>query len=204
MREGIWLFETKTKGNPKIEQIQRQLTFDLQTMLYVITLKELQEQADVHGAEDFNEAPIRGVRYNVIRRPLSGGKGTIVQHKPSKSNPDGESREDYYKRLAQYIIDDPNEFFIRWRTSISESDITKFKTTCLNPMLESLCQWYESITDSTDADGGFAHVEQSYRMPYGVYSTLLEDVSGDMDAYLESGSTVGLEQVETLFTELAI
>lgn len=25
--------------------------------------------------------PILGVRYNVVRRPLSGGKGTIVQHK---------------------------------------------------------------------------------------------------------------------------
>lgn len=81
---GIYLQENKTKGDVNELQITRQLTFDLQTMLYLVALHE----AKGIGSSDQTPAwtrnyqyPILGVRYNVVRRPLSGGKGTIVQGK---------------------------------------------------------------------------------------------------------------------------
>lgn len=39
-QKGIWLQENKSKGDIKPELLQRQLTFDLQVMLYAIALRE--------------------------------------------------------------------------------------------------------------------------------------------------------------------
>lgn len=80
-KAGIWLFETKTKGDIGELEIQRNLQWDLQTMLYTVALEAVQHEF----AQDVPEGewcfPIKGVRYNVVRRPLSGGKGSIKQGK---------------------------------------------------------------------------------------------------------------------------
>lgn len=76
----IWLQENKSKSAPDRTTIQQQLTFDLQTMLYIVALK-IAVRTRMHGMKGL---PIRGVRYNVIRRPLSGGQGSIVQGKCTK------------------------------------------------------------------------------------------------------------------------
>jgi hypothetical protein len=86
--DGLWLFETKTKGLIDEEQLQRQLTFDNQTMLYLVALDWLNHH-DEDGvglpAPQYRwGAPLHGVCYNVVRRPLSGGKGTIVRRKQTK------------------------------------------------------------------------------------------------------------------------
>lgn len=85
---GIYLFETKTKGDIDELEIQRNLQWDLQTMMYLTAMQTGQDGGDVGESalqqdwpEDFNDRQIKGVRYNVIRRPLSGGKGSIVQGK---------------------------------------------------------------------------------------------------------------------------
>lgn len=80
-KAGIWLFETKTKGDIDELEIQRNLQWDLQTMLYLVALQAVQHEfaSDVDDSE-WHES-ILGVRYNVIRRPLSGGKGSIKQGK---------------------------------------------------------------------------------------------------------------------------
>jgi hypothetical protein len=41
-----------------------------------------------------------------------------------------------------------------------------------------------------------------WRHPFGVYDALNEGGSSDLDEYLETGSTVGLEKASTLFPEL--
>jgi len=83
---GIYLFETKTKGEIDELEIQRNLSFDLQTMLYLTALYEwVNDQCqDDPGMAEMFAGPIRGVRYNVVRRPLSGGKGSIKQGKGTK------------------------------------------------------------------------------------------------------------------------
>lgn len=96
---GIFLMENKTKGEIDEEQIKRQLTWDLQTMLYVVALQrnatsystdagffgtcpDSKGKVRVYGGD----YPFKGVRYNVVKRPLSGGKGTITRHKATKGS----------------------------------------------------------------------------------------------------------------------
>jgi len=89
---GVYLFETKTKGDVDEVEIQRNLTWDLQTMMYLVALSCCGGESDPSpewvAAREILEphilaggGNIKGVRYNVVRRPLSGGKGSITQGK---------------------------------------------------------------------------------------------------------------------------
>jgi len=249
-RVGIWSQENKTKGEIDIEQIRRQLTFDLQTMMYTIALEEglcptcrgmwtpekakfLDESPELcpncsgkplepfvrnrdwSPPKGFPTTPIKGVRYNIVRRPLSGGEGTIVQKKGSKNVP-AETKDQYYERVRG-VIDGtgvnskgenyagPSHFFIRWNTEITPTDIQRFKEQCFNELLEALCNWWAYITGQPvtghlqDCLIGFG---QSWRHPFGVRNILDEGGSSDYDNYLETGSTVGLRKVDNLFPEL--
>ncbi len=206
---GVWLQENKTKGNVDIQQIQRQLTFDLQTMMYLIALEAMQESVDCEDAgimsdelqAIFEVSQVKGVRYNVVRRPLSGGKGTIVRHKATKNKPE-ETWDSYYARVEQVIKDDPGHFFARWKTEILPADIARFRRECLDPILEHLCLWYDMVTDEEQPDPFFRSYLH-WRTPFGVNFESLNDYGGDTDAYLDSHSMSGLRKVSTLFEELA-
>lgn len=196
-QRAIWLGENKSKGDIDESDMQRRLTFDLQTMLYLITLPKWLE------TRGLPTGPVAGVRYNVVRRPLAGGKYSIHRHKPKKSNPKGESAEDYYKRLGGLIAGDPQHFFMRWTAEIPSGDLEKFKEESLTPILESLCDWWEFQEDKNFkfpfAKGNRVH----FRLPYGIYNPTLEGKASDIDEYLESGSMVGLQRVTSMFGELA-
>lgn len=231
---GVYLFETKTKGDVNEGQIKTQLSRDLQTMMYISALTqdtgidELEEVKQKVGVgkspSEKSRSAIKGLRFNVIRRPLSGGKGSIVRRKGSKNVP-AETREEYYGRLAEYIREEPETYFFRWKTEISQGDVVKFRRQCLNPILEQLCDWYEFISAMKGLDTGpgnqfypFTEFENGtlghethgrkikpwvhWIHPFGVRNVLDEGGSSDLDAYLESGSTIGLQRVDTLFSEL--
>ncbi len=198
---GVWLMENKTKSGIDKQKLQRQLTFDLQTMMYLIVLLDIQhDQAtdtpgDAHG-EWSN--PIRGVRYNVIRRSA---------HK---------SVESMLKKLTEDTeAGRVEEWFARWNVDVSQRDIDKFKRECLDPVLENLCDDYEwwdwccAAKPHSDVFSGRMrrtqkpdHYPRHFRFPYGVYSPIAEGGFGDVDAFLDSGSTAGLRRAETLFPEL--
>jgi hypothetical protein len=190
-------------------------------MLYLVALKEWQhpkkEQPVCYGPEEFNDRQIAGVRYNVVKRPLSGGKGTIVRYKPSKTHPYGEPKEAFYKRVAAYIQEEPQEFFMRWRVEVGQHDIQKFQHECLNPLLESLCDWWSWVKLSQQGsnygpfspnDGCENSVDRQvnsyihWRHPFGVYNAMDEGGSTDLDEYLSTGSELGLTRVDNLFPEL--
>ncbi len=207
---GIYLQENKTKGDVKEGLIARQLQFDLQTMFYLIALKDYEHTAMFDKSWErlgiksgLNKVgklgPIRGVVYNVVRRPLSGGKGSIKQLKPTKANPQGESSEEFYARLGEVIKDDPDYFFMRWQVEITSADVEKFKHECLNPILENLCSWFDWISAGDRwRQGNICH----YRHPFGVWNVLNEGGASELDEYLSSGSTLGLETTNSLFSEL--
>lgn len=207
-REGIWLQENKTKGDIDKLQIERQLKFDLQTMMYLIALECLQNLSKSGHTDDplpdeCLDYPILGVRYNVVRRPLSGGKGNIKPHiakqtKAGKYTP-AETDEQFYERLRRdYLADEPDYWFFRVRGEISQRDIKVFKSTCLDPLLETMYSWHESVCGS----GEFVAPPMNYRTPFGVYSALEEGGATEYDAYLETGSEAGLRRVTGLFLEL--
>ncbi len=162
----------------------------------------------------------------MVRRPLSGGKGTIVRHKATKSKP-AETYDDYYQRLSGIIEGSPGEFFMRWKCEISPEEVAKFRRECLDPILEQLCDWWGCIAycsrynldpftmaykdqDPILAVESLATREEANRLwfgihhrhPFGVFNVLDEGGSSDLDEYLATGSRVGLRQVDRLFTEL--
>jgi hypothetical protein len=229
--KGVWLQENKTKGDVRPDQMRRQLTFDLQTMLYVVALEAWGDDARISYSDNdalkFAELrithPLRGVRYNVIRRPLSGGKGTIVRHKAKGSKPE-ETKTSYYNRLAGIIKESVGEFFMRWNVEVAEADVTKFRRECLDPILEQLCDWWEWISMAKSMDTGpdnqfypFTDFRSGssgdespkirpwvhWRHPFGVFNVLDEGGSTDLDECLLTGSEVGLVRVDNLFPELS-
>lgn len=170
--KGIWLKENKSKGDIDQEQINRQLSFDLQTGLYLVALQTWKEEQQA----SIKALPIKGVIYNVVRRPLSGGAGTIKQHKATEGSkcpkckgakqvtmkghkeatkcpkclgvgriggkPE-ESKESFYGRLRAIIKEDGENFFMRWKSEVSGNDLFTFKRDFLHPVLENLCDDYE-------------------------------------------------------------
>lgn len=216
----ICLQENKTKGDIDKQGLLRQLQFDMQTMIYIIALKlymseekrsELTHKRESKALRNMSDLPIAMVRYNVIRRPLSGGAGTIRQHKPSKSNPHGESLDEFYNRLRDDVISqDPDNFFMRWNIDITPQDVARFENQFLVPKLENLCDWWESIQldilDPWTAGAGKDYAGPNpyhYRFPYGVYNPMLEGGYGETDEYLNTGSEVGLRMTKNLFPELS-
>ncbi len=249
---GIWLQENKTKGDIDEQDMRRQLTNDLQTMIYLVALTESQKMGhgwsgcgkeDAHAKECFHDHPIKGVRYNVIRRPLSGGKGSIKQHegKPSEpcSNCEGtgrtlklkkvcsrckgvgrtqpvppETREHFMERLAQYVKDEPEHWFMRWNVEVSVHDVERFRKRTLDPILEQLCLWYECVAYATrykldpftfpfsddDAFGRWKGIH--WQHPYGADNSVDFYGRQDVDSYMETGNQAGLQRVENLFPEL--
>lgn len=204
---GVWLMENKTKSSIDKQKLQRQLTFDLQTMLYLIALKDIQIQSrDNPGAAKHKGGSelqplygkcIRGVRYNVVRRSA---------HK---------STESMLKKLTEdQAAGRIEEWFARWNVGVQQRDIDKFKRECLDPVLENLCDDYEwwaackhggkvDVYDYQRREMSFVdHKLRHFRFPYGVYSPVAEGGFGDVDAYMDTGSTAGLRRAETLFPEL--
>lgn len=206
----VWLQENKTKGDIKEQMLQTQLKsgFDLQTMFYLIALVTQFPKGTSSVPVGAWDNPIAGVRYNVIRRPLSGGKGSIKQHQPSKANPQGESKDAFYQRLADdYLKAEPEYWFMRWNIEISQADIERFKRECLNPILERLCQWWDFVSENlSDPFGqmpdrkGRSAVHS--RLPFGIYNPIAEGGASELDEYLLNGNEVGLMRTANLFPEL--
>ena len=208
---GIYLQENKTKGDIDVETLQKNLTFDKQTMFYLTSLEIFREIYRQDAPSDPGyalewKAPILGVRYNVIRRPLSGGRGSIkpLSEKRTKNTfTPAETMTHYYDRLLNdYIIPEPEYWFARWKVEVTKTDIDRYKNDFLNPFLENVCWWYDLMTgkkvDVTKFDLNCLH----FRLPFGIYNPIAEGAETDTDNYLRTGSTVGLARVETLFPEL--
>ena len=198
---GVYLQENKTKGNIKEEQMKQQLGFDLQTMFYLVALTQYSQECD----NEFKAGQkIQGVRYNVVRRPLSGGVGTIRRLKPTKKNPQGESAESFYSRLSAIIDEDPGHFYMRWRVEVTPADLERFKREFLDPILEQVWDWYEwNHQCSMDGNDPFNNEDGiHWRTPYGAWNSLAQGYSTELDEYLVTGSMLGLKGADKLFTEL--
>ncbi len=208
----VFLQENKTKGDVRPDDIARQLKFDLQTMIYMVAL-DWQIQNPLKGPSHYESlvglrGKLAGVRYNVVKRPLSGGAGTIRQQKPSKSNPSGETLAEFYSRLGVLIEEYATQYFMRWEVRISPDDVLRFKRECLDPLLEQLCDWWEymlangPIIDPYSDVWSFNKHGIHWRHPYGCYNALDERGAHELDAYVETGDRTGLVRSTDLFPEL--
>jgi hypothetical protein len=251
----VWLQENKSKGEIDEQQIKRQLTADLQTMLYLMTLWAWEDDNIMQGVYCGEAAGlgfgvgkgarIKGVRYNVIKRPLSGGKGNIVQHaatkgaKCSKCKGEGiitpnsattrpcpkcygagriggkpaETKLEYHERLAKYIKDEPDTYFMRWNVLVSQANIERFRRRTLDPVLENLTDdaewWLWCLENGHDSYDGILrhavfpdHCPRHFVLPFGIYSPLQDGGDTEYDEFLSTGSETGLRRVGELFSEL--
>lgn len=193
----VWLDENKTKSQIDQKKISRSLRFDLQTMMYLVAINEersylgdnnLKARTSYRQGGYRHFHPIGGVLYNVVRRSA---------HKTTDS---------MLKKMEEDIADGRGaEWFAKWCVPIGEGHVERFKTRCLDPILEWLCIWYEAVTNAksiTHLNATHLRELMNYQHPYGVYNVLDEGGSSEYDEYLENGSLVGLRKMKTLFPEL--
>lgn len=192
----LFLQENKTKADVDQMEINRQLKYDLQTMLYLIALQTMRERRKDLPKElkAVEKSLLKGVMYNVVRRPLSGGKHTIKQCK-------GESVNEYYDRLGGLIAEEPDHYFMRWKMDVSQKDIDRFRERTLDPLLLKLCYWYNEVSFCHERKE-VLYTSNNYQTPFGIYNPLAEGGSTDLDNYLLTGSEVGLQRTKNLFPEL--
>lgn len=192
-----YIQENKTKGKIYEEGILGGLPTNLQTMWYFIAHNKMPKMPTA-----------KGVLYNVIRRPLS------ERHpiRPRKN----ESTPQFHKRIRETVEANPNYYFMRWKAIITPIDVAKMKRWCINPILESLMDWWEWITTGEpwriptkddlercprlhpNLPGGGIH----WRFPFGAYHQLASGWEGSFFHLLCHGSRRNVTQAETLFPEL--
>lgn len=202
--EGLCIQENKTKGEIDQLKVVKQLKFDLQTMMYLYALTEFSPDINKSPGERLLADGLKSlqldeyyVRYNVIRRPFSGGRGNIKQREASKNKP-AETLDEYWKRVEEYFIEDPNYWFMRWVVTIKAQEVEHFAKRCLIPILEQMCDWYESVTNV----GGRWNAPNHWMHPYGVVNPIDSGYSDDYESFIETGSMVGLTKRTELFEEL--
>lgn len=202
--DSVYLHENKSKGNFNKERVMGEIGFNLQVLLYLIAMEEFLKEHKIKNK-------IAGVRYNIVRRPLSDwrGKFNITQRKGRKTKVGivgAESQDQFYQRLGQLIKDNPDHFFFRIKAEISKQDIERFKLECLNPILEQLCDWWDWVTSNPDPfvqdRARHANNHAHFRFPFGVYNPIAEGRQGDYWDYLRTGNSSKLEKVSSLFGEL--
>lgn len=194
----IWFQENKTKSTIDKAKTERQLMFDLQTMLYTTALTldtgiEILENAK-------REKKIKGVRYNVIRRST---------HKTDESM--------MKKVMEDIAAGRGDEWLCRWNMEIPPEAIGRFRRWALDPILENMLDDYEwwcdcyaanrkdMLFDYRERSSLFPHHQaRHFVMPYMGYNPLSEGGESDTDRYLFSGNDIGLHSVtrDDLFVEL--
>lgn len=192
---GVYLQENKSKSSIDAVKIGRSLIWDLQAMFYFVALSVTEDNAVKAG---WSGVPLRGIRYNVVKRPA---------HK---------SIESLTKKYDEDVKDNRvGEWFSRWNIDVSTADVQRFRDEFLNPVLENLCDAYDwwvfihrrfpkamSVYDYEERQRVFqTHQQRHYRTPYH-YDPLAEGGSGEVDSYLDTGSEAGLQRVLNLFPEL--
>ena len=207
--DGIYIQENKTKGEIDEDQLVRNLPYDMQSMMYLAALERYARNADRGNHDDeLDNYPIKGVKYNCIKRPLSGGKGSIKRLEARYSEAKKtfgqllraeETWEEYYERMASYIREEPQTYFMRWKTKIERKDVERFESCTLFPILEQVCDWYDWVTTGNPwRKGNKLH----FIYPMGIMNSINEYQEDVYDKMIFNGDTVGLRRSQKIFEEL--
>lgn len=188
---GLALCENKAHGgmyyNP--DKKASQLAFDFQTMIYIMAL-------DTAAGHDYDipDLPVRNIFYNVMKRPLTGGKGSI---RPKQN----ESMNDFYARLKSVISEQPEEFFCRFDVELSNIDCYNFYTQCLKGVLKQFCDWWDFVSSPKGLADPFSS-GINYRTPYGIFNPISAGLPTPYDTRLDEGSTTELVFDDNFYPEL--
>lgn len=209
LEDGLWVYDTKTKSEIDRENIERRLKYDIQMMTYLISLREA-IRINLYPPMDLSKKEIRGIRYNIVRRPLSGNEGDIRQTQK-------ETEDEFFDRLRGVIdgtgikrtkenYTGPSAWFARWESEVSSEDVEQFEKNTLIPCLERLCNWWDYQNGKpwtqTHQDSVFSTL--NYTTPFGIFSQVTEKYETEYDDYIFSGgmNKIGLDTCSNLFPEL--
>lgn len=194
----LYLQENKSKGDYDAETISKELFFYLQPNLYLVALIEMLKVGEIPA----KVSKVGGVRFNIVRKPLSGGKHSITQHKGrGKAKKGAETKEQFYTRLEGILKDNSPHFFTRLKLDFSQARIEKFKHQFLVPTLEQLCLWYDWIVKNRNNPFGRGNIHHSV-FPYGVFNPITEGYGSIYDTLIHDGDSKGLSRDYELFREL--
>lgn len=119
---GLVLHEMKTKSQMNPFAIQTVLHLDVQVMTYATILRKL-----------YPNKKIKGCSYDLIRRPGSN---------PKKN----ETLQQYSKRIAGNVKNEPDHYFARPHLDLSNEDIDKWVAAFLDPLLNEMGKWVRGIS----------------------------------------------------------
>lgn len=233
--KSVYLQEHKTKTRVDEIGITKTVDRNLQTMIYQLALHRFKAgHGTIDGWSDAKVAKareglqkyrIKGVLYNVIRRPL-GDMRSIKQRKGRMvkgKRVGAETEKEFYTRMVEKIMEEPREYFMRWKVILTKQDMDAFLERTLHPVMETFMDWWQSIEEDPfnpwvttvaqpmESMVSGRHVERvsvpnpfHFQAPWGVYNSLAGGFRGDFFEYLTDGSTTNLKQVSTLYPELAV
>lgn len=95
---GLWLLETKTKGQIDEDALDLTLAFDFQSLYYLLTLAE----------ENPTNYPIRGCLYNIVRKP------GLRKLKAGKQRKRAETDAEFIARTKEDIKKRPDHYYKRY------------------------------------------------------------------------------------------
>lgn len=175
----LWLQENKTKEYIQEGLLDATIPFNLQTLMYSV------------AAELHYKKPIKGVVYNVIRKP---------KHRQKQ----GETDEEFIERIRQEIKKDEKHFFHRWEYPLSRSRYDEFRHKTFNPLLRQLHNWWRSIEknpfDPWVDQNGLPNPEH-YQRPFGVYDSMTNG-EGDFFDLITRNNRIGITENNDPFPEL--
>lgn len=123
----LWLVEHKTRSQISPESIAAELPFDLQVCLYSWVLGQLARE------------PVRGVLYNIIRRPSK---------RPHKN----EKLPDYRKRLFEDVGERRDFYFMRFEMALLEDDLRRWRNE-FGEMVYQLREWENGAFNYRNSNG---------------------------------------------------
>jgi hypothetical protein len=196
--------ENKNKGQIDTVGLTSSLMNDLQTQIYLATFVRWMKTTDDPFIKD---AKLSAILYNVVRRPTGWPKSPRQKKE--------ESPFDFADRCIEHHRNNPGDVFFRWEIGISQASIRRFEQQSLFPMLESLCDWWDSIQgniqepfNSYETAGDETTVKvgankHHFIRPNGMYDAMFDGGRGDYFDFLSTGSQLGLKHTDEMFPELA-
>jgi hypothetical protein len=206
----------KTKGYLDEEGTAATLFGNLQMMLYHTaaraSLVSTGDHPGIYNLDNIGEAELPRVKspykldgtiFNVVRRPLAE-KSPIRQRK-------SETEIQFYDRVIKDCKERPHYYFKTMNAPIGESQMKKFQRTMLDPILESLCDWWEWIQHDpfdpwspryADSVEGPSHNSIHWQTPWGMFNSMFGGFRGDYYELLTRGTDRNLIRVPSLFPEL--
>lgn len=176
-KSGISIYDMKVKGRIDEYQLEHQLKYDAQMMIYSLCVQKRLKRKPVQGKDK-----VTGIIYDVVRRPEVGYK---LRRKKD------ESLASYVKRFKEHIRENPDYYFIRKEVPVLQSHLLHFKKFCLFPILEQLADWYDTMSAVNFSTKEFC--KEHFIRPFGIYDS--EEFTGRMDYfnYVMTGSKYKLK-----------